>query len=59
MENAIRDLRAMPPQQRQQVINSERFKSEFSPQEREMLNGISQLPLAPAEANHENESPEE
>lgn len=48
MHNAINALRAMPPEARQRALESGRF-SHYSPQEREMLNGISQLPLAPAE----------
>jgi len=48
MESAIRNLRGMPPGQRQQVLESPDFKSRFSPQEQDMLNGISRLPLAPA-----------
>ena len=46
---AIHDLRAMPPDQRERVINSERFKGIFSDQEREMMRGATRLPLAPAE----------
>ena len=46
MTAAIRDLRQMPPEQRQQVLNSPRFQGMFSPQEREMLNGVTQLPMA-------------
>ena len=46
---AVRDLRAMPPDQRDAVINSERFKGMFSDQEREMMRGATRLPLAPAE----------
>jgi hypothetical protein len=49
MQNAINALRAMPPDARQRALESGRF-SEYSPQERELLNGVSQLPLAPAEA---------
>jgi hypothetical protein len=51
---AVRDLRAMPPDQREKIINSERFKSAFSDQEREMMRGATRLPLAPAEGG-ENE----
>jgi len=51
---AVRDLRAMPPDQREQVIDSPRFKSMFSDQEREMMRGVTRLPLAPAE---EGEAP--
>jgi len=46
---AIHDLRAMPPAQREQIINSPRFRSMFSDQEREMMRGATRLPLAPAE----------
>lgn len=46
---AIHDLRAMPPDQRERIINSERFKGMFSDQEREMMRGATRLPLAPAE----------
>jgi hypothetical protein len=49
MQNAINALRTMPPAARQRAIDSSRF-NQFSPQEREMLNGASKLPLAPAEA---------
>jgi hypothetical protein len=38
----------MPPEQRQQVLDSPRYHNMFTPQERNMLNGITQLPLAPA-----------
>ena len=46
VKNAIQALRAMPPDARQRAIQSGRF-SQYSPQERELLNGASQLPLAP------------
>src|SRR5581483_6774724 len=48
MENAIRGLRGMPPAQRQEVLQSPRYKSMFSPEEQQMLEGITQLPLASA-----------
>ena len=47
VRNAIETLRAMPPQVRQREIESGRF-SQFSPQERQVLNNAVQLPLAPA-----------
>jgi hypothetical protein len=47
VEGAIRDLRQMPPEQRQQMLASPRYRNMFTPQERNMLNGITQLPLAP------------
>ena len=46
---AVGDLRRMAPDQRERVINSERFKGMFSEQEREMMRGATRLPLAPAE----------
>jgi hypothetical protein len=46
----------MPPDQREQVINSPRFKGMFSDQEREMMRGATRLPLAPAEGG---EGPQE
>src|SRR5437660_12923690 len=57
MQTAILNLRQMPPDQRQQVLDSPRFKSMFSPQEQDMLKGITQLPLAPAEPGEDGEQP--
>jgi len=45
VQNAIQALRAMPPDARQRQIDSGRY-SNFSPEERELLNNASQLPLA-------------
>jgi hypothetical protein len=50
VRNAIDSLRAMPPDARQRAIQSNRF-SEFSPQERQILNNAARLPLAPAQGN--------
>jgi Protein of unknown function (DUF3106) len=50
VRTAIGDLRAMPPAQREQIIDSERFKGMFSPQERDIMRGAMKLPLAPPEA---------
>lgn len=51
VRNAIQTLRAMPPEARQREIQSGRF-SNFSPQERQMLNSASNLPLAPSPQNN-------
>jgi hypothetical protein len=59
LQTAIRDLRAMPPEQRQQIIESDRFKSEFSPQERDLLGSASRLPLARTETGQGEPSPVE
>jgi len=48
MQNAVNALRGMPPEARERAIQSGRF-SQYSPQEQEMLRGVSRLPLAPAE----------
>ena len=54
---AVRDLRAMPPEQREQIIDSNRFKGMFSPQERDIMRGASRLPLAPPENGRLEEAP--
>jgi hypothetical protein len=48
MRTAIGDLRAMPPDQRERVLESDRFKGMFSDQERNMLRETTKLPLAPS-----------
>lgn len=40
MARAVLDLRAMAPEQRQQVINSDRFRAEFSDGERSTLTNL-------------------
>jgi hypothetical protein len=50
LDNAIRDMRGMTPEQRQRFLNSGRSKAMFSPQEQDMLEGITRLPLAPGDA---------
>lgn len=42
---AFRDLREMPPDQRQALLNSDRFRNQFSPQERGTLGQL--LDVAP------------
>jgi hypothetical protein len=54
---AIRDLRAMPPAEREQVIDSKRFKGVFSPEERDIMRGATRLPLAPPENGRPEEQP--
>jgi hypothetical protein len=56
VRNAIESLRAMPPGAREREIQSGRF-SQFSPQERQILDGASRLPLAPAESAPQSEQP--
>jgi hypothetical protein len=59
VQRAIDNLRNMPPEQRQQAIDSDRFKNQFSERERGLLNGISQLPLAPAESGQSDQGSEQ
>jgi uncharacterized protein DUF3106 len=59
VQGAIDNLRNMSPEQRQQAIDSNRFKNQFSEQERGLLNGISQLPLAPAESGQNDQGSEQ
>jgi hypothetical protein len=56
VRNAIQTLRAMPPDARQREIQSGRF-SQFSPQERQMLNNAANLPLAPGPNEQGNGTP--
>jgi hypothetical protein len=44
----------MPPQQREQVINSDRLKNMFSPQEMDIMRGAARLPLAPPEGGDQS-----
>ena len=53
VRNAIQSLRAMPPDARQRMIESPDFQNHFSPQERDMLDKASRLPLAPAEPSEQ------
>ena len=57
VKTAVEDLRAMPVEQREQVINSDRFKGMFSDQERDLMRSAARLPLAPAQ--HEETGPQE
>jgi hypothetical protein len=56
---AVRDLSAMPPGQREQIIDSNRFRGMFSPEERDMMRRAARLPLAPPENGREESSPEQ
>lgn len=49
VRQAVRELRAMPPDQREREIDSNQYRNRFTDQEREMIRGISRLPLAPPE----------
>jgi Protein of unknown function (DUF3106) len=49
VRQAIRELRAMPPEQREREIDSDQYRNRFTDRERDMIRGITRLPLAPPE----------
>jgi hypothetical protein len=49
MKSAFRDLRSVPPDQRQTVLNSARYQGAFSPEERGILSDMLRVePYQPA-----------
>jgi len=50
VHTAIDDLRMMPADQRDNVINSDKFKETFSDQERQLMRDATRLPLAPPDS---------
>ena len=54
VKRALRNLREMDPQQRSRILASDRFRSMFSPEEMEVLKGMSQLWPPPPPAAPEN-----
>jgi hypothetical protein len=50
VNQAIRSMRDMRPEQRDRFINSEEYRSAFTPQERGIIGGASHLPLAPGDS---------
>lgn len=58
LSGAIRDMRDLTPEQREQLINSDSYKGMFSEHERDLLSGAARLPLAPGDGN-QAETPEE
>jgi hypothetical protein len=49
VNRAIREMRGLTPDQRDQLINSDQYRSAFSPQERGILSEAAHLPLAPGD----------
>ncbi len=47
VKRALRSLREMDAAERERVLNSDRFRSMFSDQERDLMRGLSELPLPP------------
>jgi Protein of unknown function (DUF3106) len=56
LKDAVRDLSGKSPAQRDQLIDSEPYKSTFSGEEREIMRRASRLPLAPPQTE---EGPQE
>lgn len=56
---AMRDLSYMPLEQRQRIIDSDRFRNMFSPQEREIMRKAASLPLVPPERRSDEAAPPE
>ena len=59
VHTAIDDLRSMPADQRENVINSDRFKGMFSDQERGLMRDATRLPLAPPDSGDQPGQPEQ
>ncbi len=57
VHKAVRHLRQMDPQEREQVLNSERFKSTFSGQEQGILKQLSAINPPEGEGNPNLQSP--
>jgi Protein of unknown function (DUF3106) len=55
VHTALRHLRQMPPAERQQVIQSERFRSTFSDQEQRLISQLAEI--APANGSAQNPQP--
>ena len=47
VREAVRELRSMPPDQRDREIDSDPYRNRFTDHERDLIRGISRLPLAP------------
>jgi hypothetical protein len=61
MKAALKNLRQMSPEERERVLNSPRFNKDFSPQEVEILHGMSQFspPNEPDESMQQQQGPRE
>src|ERR1700739_461515 len=57
VNRAINSMRSLTPEQREQLLSSDSFKHQFTPQELNLLRGASRLPLAPE--GLQGEPPEE
>jgi hypothetical protein len=55
VHTALRHLRQMPPTERQQVIQSDRFRSTFSDQEQKLISQLADM--SPADGSAQNPQP--
>ncbi len=51
MVQAFHNLRAFPPDQQQRILNSPQFRSQFSDNERNIMRGMNDLKVGPAQGN--------
>jgi hypothetical protein len=49
VNGAIRQMRNLAPEQRDELINSDQYRDSYSLQERVILSGAAHLPLAPGD----------
>jgi hypothetical protein len=50
VQQAYRRLRGMPPSARNELLNSDEFKNNYTPEQRDLLRGMTDLNMAPAAA---------
>ena len=55
MQTALRNLRQMDPEERERVLNSDRFKSMFNDNERDIIRGVADLPIGKGAQQQPNE----
>jgi hypothetical protein len=58
LSTAVRGMRDLTPQQREDRINSDQYKSMFSDHERQLLSGAVRLPLAPGDSMGPADTPD-
>jgi hypothetical protein len=58
MRTALRSLRQMDPEERERVMSSDRFKSMFNDNERDIMHGITGLPIGNQQADAAQPAPQ-
>ena len=57
MMGAVHDLRRMSPPEREHALESAEYRTRFTNQERDLLKGVLELPLAPVHAENQQQPP--